>query len=360
MKRGRYSSIAKVLVLALCVTVYGFADDVPQSPTSSMAKRFRELDLDRDGKLTPKEFRRPILFARMDTNKDGAITLKEAEAFFEKQSAKPKVSMKVALDVPYAKLKGVDQNLLSLDVYSPKEGKDHPVLVMIHGGGWQKGDKANSGVVEPKSTFFVDRGFVFVSVNYRLSPKVQHPAHVQDVAKALAFVHDNAKKFGGDPDRMFVMGHSAGAHLAALVAVDERRLKAEGKDLTIIKGLIPLDTAAYDLPRLMKEFTLPARGRAMYESAFGKDETGWRDASPRAFVAKKKELPPFLIFHTPRLTAKTLSEDLAKALKEAGTSAEVHAVQKTHAAINRDIGNKDDKVTQRILKFLNRFPARSK
>src|SRR5438067_435539 len=124
-------------------------------------------------------------------------------------------------DVSYAAPKNERQ---TLDVYAPTDGKGHPVVVWIHGGGWQAGDKAHE---QKKPQAFADRGFVFVSVNYRLLPDATIKQMAGDVAKAIRWTHDHAKEYGGDPDTMFVMGHSAGAQLAALVCTDERQLKAE-------------------------------------------------------------------------------------------------------------------------------------
>src|SRR5438552_12163260 len=121
----------------------------------------------------------------------------------------------------------------TLDVYAPAEGKDHPVVVWIHGGGWRGGDKSS---VQKKPQAFVDNGFVFVSTTYRFVPNVTVKEMTGDIAKAIRWTHDHAKDFGGDPDTIFVMGHSAGAHLAALVCTDESYLKAEGLSLSIIRG----------------------------------------------------------------------------------------------------------------------------
>ena len=182
-------------------------------------------------------------------------------------------------DLPYAKIDGVDPKLTSLDVYAPKEGKDCPVMVFIHGGAWQGGDKAFAGAM-PR--YFTRGGYVFVSVNYRVAPAAKHPAQIEDVAKAISWVHAHAAEFGGDAKKLFVMGHSAGAHLAALVATDARRLKAEGLDLSAIKGAVLLDTEAYDLPALAKRFggQLPE----VWSAAFTQDPHVWADASPATHV----------------------------------------------------------------------------
>lgn len=88
--------------------------------------------------------------------------------------------------------------LTKLDVYSPAKGEGHPIMVYIHGGGWRRGDKA-AVALKPKA--FTEKGFVFVSANYRLVPAVTSKDQAADVAKAVAWIHQNAKKYGGDPDR---------------------------------------------------------------------------------------------------------------------------------------------------------------
>ena len=103
-----------------------------------------------------------------------------------------------------------------LDIYTPEdaEGKSLPVMFWIHGGGWQVGDKSDVGL---KPKVLTQRGFVFVSTNYRLLPEVTMADLIRDVAKSLGWVHRNIAKHGGDPKRIFVGGHSAGAQLAALI-----------------------------------------------------------------------------------------------------------------------------------------------
>ena len=146
-------------------------------------------------------------------------------------------------DLSYAEPKNERQ---TLDVYAPAEGSDHSVVLWLHGGGWRAGDKS---AVQKKPEAFVEMGFVFVSTNYRFVPNVTVKEMTGDIAKAIRWIHDHAKDYGGDPDTIYVMGHSAGAHLAALVCTDDRYLKAEGVSLSIIKGCVPIDTAAYDVPQ---------------------------------------------------------------------------------------------------------------
>jgi len=240
---------------------------------------------------------------------------------------------------------------------SNDQDEARPVVVMIHGGGWRNGDKANRSMTQDKVPHFVKNGYVYVSINCRLSAEPddpKHPAHVQDCAKAIAWVHDNIAKYGGGPDRIFLMGHSAGAHLAALVSIDHRRLEAEGKKLRIIKGTVCLDTAAYDIPRYIRELGGGRGMRQLYENAFGTSEADWKDASPRHHVAPDKGIPPILFFHTGRrMAGAQLSKELVAALKDAGVPARaIHAADKDHAGINRCIGQPDDPYTKVIMAFL--------
>src|SRR5207249_3201898 len=122
----------------------------------------------------------------------------------------------VKRDIPYADPPHERQ---VLDVYSPRNAKNLPVVFWIHGGGWQAGDKTS---VQIKPRAFVDRGFVFVSTNYRLLPSVDMATVVRDIAKSVRWTHDHVAEHGGDPTRLFIMGHSAGAQLAALICTDER------------------------------------------------------------------------------------------------------------------------------------------
>ena len=263
----------------------------------------------------------------------------------------------VVRDVRYAASEGVDPKAQSLDIYVPATPGPHPVMVMVHGGGWRLGDKANRAMWKDKAPHFNNEGWVYISINYRLSNGEgvpAHPAHVQDVAKALAWVHNNVKEYRGDPERMFLMGHSSGAHLAALVSTDERRLAAEGKKLSIIKGTVCLDTAGYDIDKYLGEMDPGRTAVALYTNAFGTTREGWRDASPRHHIAKGKSIPPMLLVHTKgRKEVARLSAEMVAALRLANVPATaIHAADKNHAGINACIGQKGDPYTALIMQFL--------
>ena len=253
---------------------------------------------------------------------------------------------KVHRDLPYAVTKNMRQ---TLDVYAPTEGKGHPVVFWIHGGGWEAGNKTD---VQAKPQAFVNRGFVFVSTGYRLLPEVRIGQMAGDVAKALRWVHDHAQEYGGDPDRIFVMGHSAGAQLAALVCTDHRYLKAEGLSPSILKGCVPVDGDTYDVP--MQIATVAERTAAIYRQKFGAAESQ-KELSPVTHVARGKDIPPFLILHVAdHPETKGQSQRLAKALKEAGVSARAFpAAGKNHGSINSDLGTPGDEPTNVVFEFLD-------
>lgn len=143
-------------------------------------------------------------------------------------------------NIPYG-----DHERQVLDVFAPKDAKNLPVVFWIHGGGWQQGDKSD---VQIKPKIFNDKGLVFVSTNYRLLPNVEMETIFRDIAKSIRWVHDHIAEYGGDPNRLLVMGHSAVAQLAALMCIDDRYLKSEGLSLAIIKGCVPVDGDTYDVP----------------------------------------------------------------------------------------------------------------
>lgn len=252
----------------------------------------------------------------------------------------------VKRDIFYTDAKNKQQ---SLDIYSPADGKGHPVVVWIHGGGWKKGDKAT---VQKKPQAFVDKGCVFVSINYRLLPDVTLKEMTGDVAQSIRWVRDHAAEHRGNPNSILVMGHSAGAHLASLVCTDDRYLKATGVPFTALKGCVPVDFSAYDLPKRLKDGgDAPA---ANFRSVFGATEAEQRDFSPVYHVQKDKHIPPFLILHVAsREDTKAQSHWFAGKLNAAGVSARVVAAEgKTHGSIGTDLGGADDPPTLELWKFL--------
>ena len=258
-------------------------------------------------------------------------------------------------DIPYAD-KAHERQVL--DVYSPPGAKNLPVVFWIHGGGWQTGDKKD---VQIKPQMFNDKGFVFVSTNYRLLPAVEMVTIVRDVAKSIRWVHDHIAEFGGDPKRLFVMGHSAGAQLAALVCTDDRYLKAEKLSLDIVKGCVPVDGDTYDVTAMIETaetrwrvHSLP-RAKFGHREKFGDDPEKHKDFSAVTHVARDKGIPPFLILYVsghPDVTAQ--AQRLGNVLKTAGIPVTVFGARETtHSKINADLGKADDPATRALFEFLH-------
>jgi len=260
----------------------------------------------------------------------------------------------VKRDIPYADPAHERQ---VLDVYSPAGAKNLPVVFWIHGGGWQAGDKAG---VQLKPQVFVDKGFVFVSTNYRLLPNVEMETIFRDVAKSLGWVHKHIAEHGGDPKRILVMGHSAGAQLAALVCIDDRYLRAEGVPFSVLKGCVPVDGDTYDVPAIIETAETRRRVHGQpqakfgHREKFGNDPAKYRDFSAVTHVAKDKGIPPFLILHVadhPDTTAQ--AQRLGAVLKDAGLPVTVFGAKETnHTKINADLGLPDDPVTKALFEFV--------
>jgi acetyl esterase/lipase len=262
----------------------------------------------------------------------------------------------VKRNIPYVE-KGDERQVL--DVYAPPKAKDLPVVFWIHGGGWQGGDKAD---VQIKPQMFADKGFVFVSANYRLLPSVDMATIHRDVAKAVHWVHDHIAEYGGDPKRLWIMGHSAGAELAALLCTDERYLKAEGLSLAIVKGCVPVDGDTYDVPAIIEVAETRWRVHGLpkakfgHREKFGNDAEKHKDFSAVTHVAKDKGIPPFLLLHVaehPDTSAQ--AQRLGNVLKDAGIPVTVFgAKETTHNKINANLGTSDDPATKALFEFLDK------
>lgn len=265
-------------------------------------------------------------------------------------------AQEVKRDIPYADPAHERQ---VLDVYSPSNAKNLPVIFWIHGGGWQTGDKKS---VQIKPKVFVSKGFVFVSTNYRLLPSVDMATIVRDIAKSLRWVHGHIAEHGGDPKSLFVMGHSAGAQLAALICTDDRYLKAEGLSLGIIKGCVPVDGDTYDVPAIIETAETRCRVHGLpqakfgHREKFGNDPAKHRDFSAVTHVAKDKGIPPFLILHVaehPDTSAQ--ARRLANVLKAAAIPVTVFGARETtHNKINANLGLPDDPATKALVEFLGK------
>ena len=248
-------------------------------------------------------------------------------------------------DVPY----GTDP-LQKMDIYAPK-GADHaPVMLFVHGGEWSRGDKLD---VSTKPRFLNENGMLFLSMNYRLSPKDPHPAQINDVADGFAWAHSHVAEFGGDPSKIVIMGYSAGCHLVTLLALDPAPLARDGLKPSDIRGIVVWSGAMFDL-------VAQAQGTGTYppfiKATFGEDAAGQRAASPLTYVKSAKEAPPFLIASVDaasQQSARDASKQLLDAVNAAGGKAQAALLTgKTHFTASHELGAAGDQTGQILLDFV--------
>jgi acetyl esterase/lipase len=255
------------------------------------------------------------------------------------------------LNIPYASIAGVDPKYLTLDVYAPRDDRPHPVVLWLHGGAMKGGDKSHPAIAPVKSDFFLSRGFLFATANYRLAPEHRYPAQARDAAAAVSFLHDNVRRYGGDPNRLFLIGNSAGGQLAGIVSTNEEYLNQHGKSLAIIKGVVILDIGSFDVPSIFDQ--LGDRVPPMYRDTFGTDRGNWMAGSPFFHVAAGKKIPPFLLIYVDgRKHHRQENGRFAERLKRYGYSATVYAAKgKTHHSLALELGLGGDAPTSEIMAF---------
>ncbi len=217
-----------------------------------------------------------------------------------------------------------------LDVYLPKNAGKAPVIFMVHGGAWITGDKRNGSVVTNKIGRWLPKGFVVVSVNYRLSPKADPVEQAADVAKALAFAQGKAASWGADPSRFVLMGHSAGAHLVSLLTADPGIASRAGAKPWL--GTVSLDSAAFNVVEIME-----TRHYRFYDKVFKDDKTLWRDASP-TLVLKQAPVPMLIVCSTKRSDSCPQAKAFAAKANGMGGKVKVHEENLTHRDVNLTLG----------------------
>jgi acetyl esterase/lipase len=236
-----------------------------------------------------------------------------------------------------------------LDVYIPQGAKNAPVIFSIHGGLLMAGDRREDAFVGQR---FAAAGYVTAVISYRLSPQASHPAHIEDTAAAFAWVKRNIRQHGGDPDRILVTGHSAGAYLAMLLAADARWLAAHKLSSRDIKGVAPVSGFYW----VDKPGVAPDRPK----SVWGSDPKVWVDASPSRYL--RADLPPILILDTDGDEAwrQGQAADLAAALRKAGhKDVATHKVLgRTHMSVWTEMNDSPTEETSaHILRFASRVLA---
>ena len=230
-----------------------------------------------------------------------------------------------------------------LDVYAPANAQDAPVVVSIHGGALREGDKYKEGFVGQR---LAQAGFVAVVINYRLSPGVMHPAHIEDAAQAVAWARTHAAEYGGNPRKLFVIGHSAGAYLAALLATDPRYLAPYRMKPTDLAGIVPVSAFFY----VDRTGVAPDRPKDVW----GTDPATWKAASPGAHLGK--DVPPMLLLYADgdQPWRRQQQTDFVTDLKKAGapTVNILMVAGRDHTTVWTRMKNPGDEVAAAIVAFV--------
>ncbi|WP_034344888.1 alpha/beta hydrolase [Deinococcus misasensis] len=244
--------------------------------------------------------------------------------------------LQVQHNIPYG-----TESRQKLDIYLPRQKGTHPVVVFVHGGSWQSYSKDNFEFVGES---FARAGYVTVLVNYRLAPQFTYPAFVQDTVKAFKWVKDNIQQHSGNPNEVFVMGHSAGAYNVAEAIINQDLLSAEGLKPTDFKGVIGI-AGPYDFD---PAFTPGVFGTYLREQAM-----------PANHV--KGELPPFLLLvaQNDELVAPENATSMKKALKANGTPVELVTIPRVNhgeilGALMRRLSGFFPPVRQTVLDFMKK------
>jgi arylformamidase len=249
---------------------------------------------------------------------------------------------RIEADIAYGP--AVDQRY---DVYlPPPAAQPAPAIVMAHGGAWRLGDKENRRVVEHKAARWQPRGIAFISVNYRMLPDNAPLDQARDVARALAHVQQNAARWGVDRERIVLIGHSAGAHLIALLAARPDLAADAGARPWL--GTVLLDSGALDVPAIMN-----ARHPRLYDRAFGENPAYWRAVSPYHQLAQPGS-PILAVCSTQRSDACPQADAFAAKARLLGGAVDVLALDKSHGEINADLG-RDPDYTTAVEAFLGRL-----
>lgn len=216
------------------------------------------------------------------------------------------------------------------DLYLPPAAAA-PIFVMVHGGGWSRGDKALWRNVRNKVAHWVGRGYALASFNYRMLPQAAPLQQADDVARALAHVQANADSWGGDAGRMVLVGHSSGAHLACLVACDPAI--AERAGAAPCAGTVAIDSAAFDVAALMRG---PYAG--LYERVFGADADAWREASPLDRLQGALAAPMLAVCSSRRVESPAQAHAFGARAGALGGRVEVLELDLSHAELNDYLG----------------------
>jgi acetyl esterase/lipase len=247
----------------------------------------------------------------------------------------------VVHDVDYVQGVDYEDGKDLLDIYMPEGAENAPVMVFFHGGQLRAGDKS---VGQGFAQRFVSAGIGVVSASYRLSPMFRHPAHVEDAASATAWVVENIARYGGDPQNVYVTGHSAGAYLAALLILDPTLLGAHGLSPRSIRGSIPISAFLY------VEETAADRPKDVW----GSDPTDWMAASVSPHIGTAQGRMLLIYADGDDEWRRTQNDTFGDAMRQAGNHGTrvVEVPDRNHFTLMTSLNAEDDRIRALVLDFI--------
>jgi len=252
--------------------------------------------------------------------------------------------VRVLPNVPYLQGASYADDKGKLDLFVPADMQGFPVILMLHGGALRAGDKTS---LEAVGRRFASEGVGMAVTNYRLSPTVMHPGHIEDVAAAFAWLKANVAEHGGDPSQLFVMGHSAGAYMAALLVLDDRYLQGRGVSVSDVRGSIPLagffyvDRIAADRPK----------------DVWGTEESAWVAASPHTYL-EGASVPMLLIYADgDDEWRRAQNDEFTDALRAAGLAhvRREEVADRTHGTLVSRLADEQDSARTLVIQFVKQI-----
>lgn len=332
---------------------------------SKLPNPFNRFDANGDGKLTADEVPENVrarIFPRFDANNDGVLDLAELTEVAKNTSPRrPTTSgvvpsrvrvevethglVEIIADLDYATGPEYGDQRGKLDVYLPKGRKNFPFIIFYHGGGLSNGSKAS---LEHIAKRFAMEGFGVAAPNYRLAPEFQYPAFIEDAARAFRYIYDHLPEYGGDRERIYVSGGSAGGYLSALLTLNEHFLKQQGLSDDNIRAAMPISG-------LMDVSRAGARVGVVWDD----DPQTVKDASPMTHV--RADAPPILIMFADGETEDRHEQNVLmyNALKKTGhpNVAMEELKDRTHNTIAPNLPREGDQALVALLEFMKQHGA---
>ncbi|MCW8923324.1 MAG: alpha/beta hydrolase [Gammaproteobacteria bacterium] len=309
-----------------------------------------------------------ILICKPERNNQTYQTEKTGRPSNDKKMLSGSCDCEVERNISYKESGVLDSKYSKLDIFHRGVSDKKPVLVFVHGGGWVTGDKSNVESTPNILNFFLDKGFVVVSVNFRLveksaSSKVKYYDQLDDIASSIKWLSENVQDYGGSGDDYILVGYSSGAHLVSLLATDTSYLKNKGLSVDIIRAVAAWDVPAYDIPSAIKLMSgTPLEPKIRFnEVLFGESIDDQIKASPLYHVDNSK-MPFFLASSGVKdgknqTVTKQVSELFKAALIRSGHTAEhVHYENSEHSALVLQFGTKGNDLLEKMESFLKNLP----